>query len=274
MLKKPSLLGKDAGRYLLIASMTGLLVGCGGSSSSDPDTETPSSGQDFDLDGIPDADDEDADGDGLNDFNGEDNFVDLNSDGLDDITFLTEEEANAGVVVEVTAETPCGGERGTDNDSSTADWNDNCVVKRESLGGQFADSLFSAGIQRVLFCSGFGTGTDYTVFADGEYGPASETAAIAFQQFESITADGIVGPQTWARLQERVELLDFGIVNETPDTYGFTEGACANIPMFYQDISLASDGLSTVGGGWTLARNQPNEAETVPFSYEEPFGRL
>ena len=47
------------------------------------------------------------------------------NDGLDDITFLTEVEANAGTVVEVTAETPCGGERGTDNDSSTADWGDN-----------------------------------------------------------------------------------------------------------------------------------------------------
>ena len=276
MLKKPSLLGKETGRFLLIASMTGLLVGCGGSSSSDSDTDTdiPSSGQDFDLDGIPDADDNDADGDGLDDFNGEDNFVDLDGDGLDDITFLTEAEANAGVFVDVSTETPCGSERGTDNDSSTADWNDNCVVKRASEGGQFADSLFSVGIQRVLFCSGFGTGTDYTVFADGEYGPASETAAIAFQQSESIVADGIVGPQTWARLQERVERLEFGIVNESPDTYGFTDGVCANIPMFYQEISLADDGLSTVEGGWTLARNQPNQDDTVPFSYEEPFGRL
>ncbi len=243
MLKKPSLLGKEAGRYLLIASMTGLLVGCGGSSSSDTETDTSTSDeQDFDLDGILDGRDEDADGDGLNDFNGEDNFVDLDDDGFDDITFLTEAEANAGTVVEVTTETPCGGERGTDNDSSTPGWEDNCVVKRATIGGQFANSLFSVGIQRVLYCSGFEADTDfpdYTGFADGIFGPASETAAIAFQEFESLAADGIVGPQTWARLQERVELLDFGIVNESPDTYGFIEGACADIPMFYQDISLA-----------------------------------
>ncbi len=256
MLKKPSLLGKEAGRYLLIASMTGLMVGCGGSSG---DAETPTIEQDADLDGIPDS---------------EDNFIDLDGDGFDDLTGFTEAEANGVTVVEVSTENPCGGENGTDNDSSTAGWEDNCVVKRESDGGQFADSLFSAGIQRVLFCSGFGTGTNYTVFADGEYGPASETAAIAFQQAESLVTDGIVGPQTWARLQERVELLVEGDFTGTPDTYGFKTGVCADIPMFYQEISPTTDSLGIVGGGWTLARNQPNESQTIPFSYEEPFGRL
>lgn len=286
MLKKSSLFGKEAGRYLLMASMTGLMVSCGGSSGTDTDPntggETPISEQDFDFDGIPNGIDDDADGDGLDDFSGEDNFVDLDGDGLDDITFLTQSEADALSVVEVSADNPCGSQRfATDNDSSTPDWNDNCLVKRESLGGQFADSLFSAGIQRVLYCSGFAEtadyadGRDYTNFADGEFGPASEAATIAFQQSESgLVVDGIVGRQTWAKLQEQVERLDVDTLNETSHTYGFLEGVCAGIPMFYQSVTTSGGGATVELGGWTLARNQPNDATTVPFSYQEPFGRL
>lgn len=272
MLKIPSLPGKTAGRFLLIAAMGGLMVGCGSSSGdTEPGIEFPADDQDFDGDGIPDANDDDADGDGLDDFGGEDNFVDLNRDGLDDITLLTEAEANAGTFTEVSAQFPCGSEDGEDNASANNDWNDNCVVKRSSKGGQFADSLFAVGIQRVLYCSGFGTGANYTVFADGEFGPNSENATIDFQRAEFLAEDGIVGPLTWARLRSRVELLAAGI---TTDTYGFSEGRCADIPMFYQSVSESSDGQSTLLGGWTLARNQPNADQSVPFSYQSPFGRL
>ncbi|ASJ70401.1 peptidoglycan-binding domain-containing protein [Granulosicoccus antarcticus] len=291
MLKKSSLLGKEAGRYLLIASMTGLMVGCGGGSSSDtnpegtdpdliPGAEIPLGEQDFDFDGILNADDEDADGDGLNDFT-DDNFVDLDEDGLDDFSLLTEAQIEAETVLPVSAQNPCGSQGGTDNNSSNDAWSDNCVVRRSTTaGGQFADSLFSAGIQRVLYCSGFATDADYagdndyTNFADGEYGPASEAAIERFQEEELLVADGVVGRQTWARLDERVELLNPGVLNETPDTYGFRNGVCAGIPMFYQDVSTFDGGLTIVGGQWTLARNQPNEDESVPFSYEAPFNEL
>jgi peptidoglycan hydrolase-like protein with peptidoglycan-binding domain len=269
MVKTYSRQGMTASRYLLVAAMTGLLVGCGGSSGDD----VPLGEQDADGDLILNQDDDDADGDGILDIN--DSFVDLNGDGLDDITLLTEEEITPPAeFTAVSAANPCGSENGTDNASVNNAWNDNCVIKRSLKGGQFADSLFSVGIQRVLFCSGFGSGTDYRVFADGEYGPGSETAAIAFQNAEGLTADGIVGPQTWASLQNRIELLDTGIIGSTPDTYGFTTGQCADVPMFYQETTLADDGLGVVRGGWTLARNQPNEEQSVPFSYEEAFGRL
>ncbi len=198
-------------------------------------------------------------------------IVDWDEDGEDDITFLSESEANATTFVEVSLENPCGSQRfASDNDSSTPDWNDNCLVKRQPAG-QFADSMFSVGIQRVLFCSGFAEpadyadGKDYTDFAEGEYGPRSETAAIAFQQAEVIAVDGIVGPQTWGRLQERVERLDDDIPNDTSHTYGFSTGVCAGIPMFYQSVTTSNAG--TVVGGWTLARNEPNETQTAPFSY-------
>lgn len=287
MLKKSSLLSKEAGRYLLIASMTGVLVGCG-SSSGDTDadadvdtdtdtvTEVPLGEQDFDSDLIPNSEDEDADGDGLNDFT-EDNFVDLDGDGLDDFSLLTEADIEAGTVFEVSAEHPCGSQGGTDNNSSNDEWSDNCVVRRSTTSaGQFADSLFSVGIQRVLYCAGFAETSDYagdndyTDFADGEYGPASEAAAIRFQEEELLVSDGIVGRQTWARLRERVELLSLGSPGVSPDTLGFTSGVCADIPLFYQDITEAGDG-AVIPEGWTLALNQPNEVDSAPFSYEEPF---
>jgi len=95
-----------------------------------------------------------------------------------------------------------------------------------------------------------------------------------FQRAEGITDDGIVGGQTWGRLRDRLDLIDEGIIGVSPDVYGFADGACAGIPMFYQDISANSDNSGIALGGWELARNVPNADQTVPFSIDEPFGRL
>ena len=272
MARKFPRIGKQAGQLMLIASMTGLLAGCGGSSTGDEDgTTVPLGEQDADNDGTINDEDDDADGDNIPDL--DDEFVDLDGDGRDDLTLLTEAElegdpGNEGEFVEVSAENPCGSESGTDNSSANASWNDNCVVERSLTGGQFADSLFAVGIQRVLYCSGFGDASSYIAFADGEFGELSEEATIDFQNAESLTPDGIVGRETWGRLQTRLELLALAGADETRDTYGFTSGRCADIPLFYQEY------INSEAGGWTLARNQPNEAEEVPFSYELPFNRL
>ncbi|NND90035.1 MAG: peptidoglycan-binding protein [Granulosicoccus sp.] len=244
-----------------------MLAGCGGSSG---DT-VPLGEQDFDGDTIINSEDPDADGDDILDT--EDNFVDLDSDGLDDITLQTEAEANGTQFVDVSPDNVCGSEDGLDNSSENDPWNDNCVVKRF---GQFADSLFAVGIQRVLFCDGYGSGTDYTAFADGEIGPGSEAAIKAFQsaQVPPLVDDGIVGPATWGALQGRIVQLAFGQVGVTPDTWGFDTGVCADIPMFYQETSASPDNSGVILGGWTLAKDQPNTDQETPFSYEEPFGRL
>jgi len=327
MVKLISRVGRSSSQYLLIATMTSLLVACGGGGSGDataepfPDLDSDNDGtinsEDDDDDGdlILDVDDlfTDRDGDGFDDTLGhpfpdldsdgdltinsedddddgdlildiEDNFVDRDGDGFDDISGLTELEANplppvpgdgdGDGFVDVTDTTPCGSESGDDNASTNNAWNDNCLVERSSVGGQFADSLYSVGIQRVLYCEGFGTGASYTDFADGEFGPGSESALQEFQRREILTDDGKVGPQTWARLQEQLERLDQGVFDSTGsarDTYGFSEGRCAGIPMFYQQIRLAEDGLSSDSLGWSLARNQPNQTETLPFSIGSPF---
>jgi len=206
---------------------------------------------DFDQDGIPDAEDADADGDGLNDLL-DDPFVDLNGDGLDDDSGESEAEALMGFDA-------CGATRGTDNNSSNVTWDDNCFVFQN---GEFASSLYTVGIQRVVFCEGFDDRdetTDYRDFADGIYGPNTENAVRNFQRDEVIADDGIVGNQTWGRLEDRLDRLSADGI--TPEVYGFIDGVCSGIPLFY---------LSNAG--WDLARNAPNEDVAIPFSTAVPDG--
>lgn len=274
MVKLISRTGSRACRYIAIAALASLLASCGGGAG---DT-TSVCEQDLDCDGITNDLDDDDDGDGELDI--VDLFTDRDGDGLDDDSFLSEADATASVVdgdndndgfVDVSDTAVCGSENGEDNNSSNNDWGDNCVIKRSTDSGQFADSLFAVGIQRVVYCAGYGTGANYGVFADGEYGPGSEAAVQEFQRAQGLTDDGIVGPQTWGRLQEQLTRLSLGQFDTVPDTYGFTDGRCAGIVLFHQTTSLGADSVSTVLGGWELARNAPNEDQRIPFSIASPF---
>lgn len=290
MVKLISRVGRKSSQFLLITAMTSLLVACGGGGAGDgdgdSDTTEPFPDLDSDNDGTLNSVDDDDDGDLILDV--EDNFIDRDNDGFDDISGFTNEELNPTLTpdvpgdndgdgfIDVTDASPCGGETGQDNSSINNIWNDNCAVRRSTVNGQFADSLFSVGIQRVVYCEGFGAGASYTNFADGEFGPGSEAALQEFQRRESLVDDGAVGPQTWANLQGQIELLgDPGQFDVTSgfgiDTYGFADGRCAGIPMFYQQTQAGEDGLSVETLGWSLARNQPNETQTLSFSIDSPF---
>ncbi|HSP77131.1 MAG TPA: peptidoglycan-binding protein [Myxococcaceae bacterium] len=50
-------------------------------------------------------------------------------------------------------------------------------------------------LQQKLQAAGFSPGA-----ADGVFGPKTKKAVLAFQRAQGITVDGIVGPQTWGRL--------------------------------------------------------------------------
>lgn len=290
--------GRCTGRYLALAALTTTLVACGGSSGDSTDLDSDGDGipdiddsdadgdgiddiigeQDLDGDGIPNKDDLDADNDGLLDAGLDDKFVDLDGDGFDDVTGLAEGPANFEAI---TADAPCGGEDGTDAYSVDASWDNNCLIRRSNVigEGQFADSLYAVGVQRVVYCSGFGSGDTYADFADGEYGPLSEQALQEFQasQPNPISDDGQVGPQTWAKLQNALVRLVAPLIRDDgtfpPDEYGFETGRCAGVSLFYQSGTFDTATQTRVEGGWRLVKNAPS-TESIPFSIDPPFGRL
>jgi N-acetylmuramoyl-L-alanine amidase len=54
-------------------------------------------------------------------------------------------------------------------------------------------------LQRLLNNAGFDCGA-----ADGIFGPKTKAAVIAFQRTKKLTIDGLVGPQTWTALTEKI----------------------------------------------------------------------
>jgi peptidoglycan hydrolase-like protein with peptidoglycan-binding domain len=55
------------------------------------------------------------------------------------------------------------------------------------------------GLQRRLLGAGYGTDE---IEIDGHFGPQTEAAVKAFQEASGLEADGVVGPKTWAALDE------------------------------------------------------------------------
>jgi peptidoglycan hydrolase-like protein with peptidoglycan-binding domain len=227
----------------------------------------PTPEDDFDADGIPNGEDTDADGDGILDT--DDQFVDLDSDGVDDNSGNTELETQDEGIPDTVDQ--CGEEPGSDGVSANAQWNDNCWVRMSNTTGegQFANSLYTVGIQRIVYCSGFGEADSYEDFADGNFGPLTEAAVRDYQSSLSITADGEVGRSTWGALQGSLELLSLSELDtdgNALNAYGVDGDRCEDIPLFYQTIRAIPDTDLVEERGWLLAKNRPNTSETAPFT--------
>ena len=222
-------------------------------------------GVDDDFDGIDDAFaaggitdfDLDTDGDGVPDFQDVDQTggPDDNFDGIDDDF----QDGTVAVPVDGAPAVICEGV-GTDTDSSTADWADNCQL---SNGGAHAESSYTRGVQRILNCLG------HPVADDADFGPLTESAVTAFQSENvGLTVDGLVGPETWGALQGTLETQIFDVNTDAfsvafydPDGEGLDNRLpeCIGLILFFQNVE---DG---VGTSWTQAE-EPGSTVTVPFS--------
>lgn len=154
-----------------------------------------------------------------------------------------------------------GCQGGTDPDSSNAEWDDNCQVLQ---GGDHQFSSYTQGVQRIIFCRGFDAGNpDINAFADGDFGPNTEAQVIAFQEAQGISADGIVGPETWGELQDVLDFLG-NDADLSRDVFGVLPGTCEGVNQFFQAIDFTNDAVGDATS-WTIA--------VTPGSFEEaPFG--
>jgi len=193
------------------------------------------SGDDINADGVVNFEDFDVNGDGFVDIDD-----DLNFDGaINSLDVADNNNTNTDPV-------DCEGEAGTDHNSSTSPWNDNCEMRD---GVSYRDSSYSRGIQRILWCQGFAGTAELSAFADGSFGPNTATAVTAFQQANNITPqDGIVGPITWDALQGTLELIPNGN-DGTTTAYGVTSVDCNGQAQFFQDNATGSWRIADVPGG-------------------------
>ncbi len=271
--------------------------------------------RDVNGDGIVDISFGDVDGDGIEDYdvNGDGNFdvalglgdfdanndgladFDVNDDGVVDLSvpddqglllgFDTDGDGTLDADVngdptdtrptftEPSAQFPCGSADGDDNVSANNTWTDNCNISRAN---QFSTSLYTAGIQRIVWCAGFqgdSGATTVDAFTDGVWGNNTQQAVEAFQSARGLVPDGIVGPNTWQALQDELtdDPLSFISGSSGVEPYGVRGDRCSTTALFLNSVSI--EGGNFVQGGWQLTQGATNESP-VPFSIDNPAGRV
>jgi len=141
----------------------------------------------------------------------------------------------------------------------------------------FYESTYVQGIQRILYCQGYGTeGVTFDQFADGFYGPFSKEAVREYQADKGLNVDGDVGMETWGALQEDVENSDTLISAHSDDKYraygirpsnqsalrGIDD--CSQVIHFFHRFNNPPE-----TAGWEMA-SSPGENVKSSFSIAEP----
>lgn len=75
------------------------------------------------------------------------------------------------------------------------DWSTNCTTYWNAN----KVSRYTAAIQYILIYHGYYSGS-----VDGDYGPATQSAVLNYQVAHGLSADGIVGANTWKSLRARL----------------------------------------------------------------------
>lgn len=146
-------------------------------------------------------------------------------------------------------------------------WSDNCTLNFENSDGSpgpYANSSYTQGVQRILWCLGYDEGEpDMDTFADGVFGRNTENAVKAWQTDEGLVSDGIVGENSWSRLQEL--LLGPNEFDLDTNWYAVDSDRCVGQIQFYQE---------TTGNMAWMMESTPADVDgdivMVPFSIDAP----
>lgn len=86
------------------------------------------------------------------------------------------------------------------------------------------------------------------VAADGEFGPATEAAVVAFQRSNGLVADGVIGPATWAALLPNDKALSSKTLTAA-DIERAAADLCADVAAVKAVIKVESNGAGFLPDG-------------------------
>lgn len=102
------------------------------------------------------------------------------------------------------------------------DWRNFCLVGKGNSG------VYVKAVQTILACQGYNPGP-----IDGIFGNQTRSAVIKYQRARGLSADGLVGTNTWNSLQKQVQFRYHGY-GSNPITY-YSVRNCGNTIRFARD---------------------------------------